>query len=200
LLLRVYGDRNLVTGWAFTNPQEFVTGDVRATMARLATQGGGQLEEAPSAAFAHTLRGYARGQPLAPFLVLFVTLLWPVDIAVRRLALSRADVERFVARSWAWLRRARVKRSARDGAPAPQPTLASALRRRQQRDAQPSALLREQAEEQASPASSAVASLVHPSQKDVSTARVEIAEQPAADDEAEAETLAARLKRRVKDS
>ncbi|MBN2005572.1 MAG: VWA domain-containing protein [Anaerolineae bacterium] len=133
-LLRLYGDRTLVAGWAPPASEEYVPGDAAAAVAQLAAQGGGQVIADTTGVFAHTLRGRESGQLLAPWLLLLAVCMWPVDIAWRRLSLSRADVLRVIAIVQAWIRRRRV-------APvvtAPEsPTLAATvIRRRQPRESQ----------------------------------------------------------------
>jgi hypothetical protein len=131
LLLRLFGDRNLVAGWAAPAPLEYVPGDAATSVERLASQGGGTVTEDPARVFVHDLRGREAGQPLAPVLILLVALLWPVDIAWRRLALTRADVVRLVSRARAWWGRRRARQV--DLVSAAPPTLAATLRQRKQR-------------------------------------------------------------------
>jgi uncharacterized membrane protein len=137
VLLHLFGDRSLTAGWAAPPPAETIPGDVDAAIDRLVALADGVRVEDPSAAFAHTLRGRALGRPLASLLLVVVTLLWPVDIAWRRLALSRADWQRLKALAalwvkvmWAWLRRHISARSPESESP---PTLASELRRARRR-------------------------------------------------------------------
>lgn len=100
VLLRLYGDRDLATGWVPPSPPEYVPGDAGAAVARLAAQGGAARIETAEAVFVHDLRGRITGEPLMPLFVLLVALAWPVDIAWRRLALTRTDVTHF----FAWVR------------------------------------------------------------------------------------------------
>ena len=130
LLLRVYGDRNLVTGWAQPYASEYVPGDAASATAYLVSLGGAALAAEPAAAFVHDLQGREVGQPMFPWLLLSAVLLWPVDIAWRRLALSKEDILHFCA----WVR-ARIGRRKKLSVPAPveaPTTLASELRRRRQ--------------------------------------------------------------------
>ncbi|MFN2284935.1 MAG: VWA domain-containing protein [Anaerolineae bacterium] len=99
VLLRLYGDRDLVTGWAAPAPSEYIPADADAAMARLAAQGDATQIEDPVQVFIHDLQGRVAGQPLMSLFVLLVALAWPVDIAWRRLSLTRGDVTRF----FAWL-------------------------------------------------------------------------------------------------
>jgi hypothetical protein len=138
LLLHLFGDRSLTAGWAAPPPAETIPGDVDAAIDRLVALADGTRVEDPAAAFAHTLRrrdaARALGRPLASLFLTIVALLWPVDIAWRRLALSRVDWLRVWGRVRAWLRRRDAARLSRRG-PAPDvpPTLASKLRQQTQR-------------------------------------------------------------------
>ncbi len=67
---------------------------------RLAEAGSGRVLEDAAEAFAHDLRGEGVARDLAPLLLTLAALLWPVDVAVRRLAWGRRDVER----AWGWMR------------------------------------------------------------------------------------------------
>ena len=60
----------------------------------LADLGGGKVLEEPKGAFAHTIRGRATSRDLWPYLLGLATLLLPLDIGVRRLALGRRDLVR----------------------------------------------------------------------------------------------------------
>lgn len=188
VLLSLTGDRRFTTGWTPPPPVEYLPGDADAAVARLVAQGGGRLETAPEAAFAHTLRGRQTGAPLAPWLLLFAALLWPVDIAWRRLALTYRDVARFAARvAGRWPRR-------RARGPAPTaPTLAASLRRRVPRP-QPRA-----GEPVAGPPATSpsppLAPLVPPAESTPSGLRAAQAPSEAADED----TLASRLRRRLKE-
>jgi uncharacterized membrane protein len=143
LLLHLFGDRSLTAGWVAPPPAETIPGDVDAAIDRLVALADGTRVEDPAAAFAHTLRrrdaARALGRPLASLLLIIVVLLWPVDIAWRRLALSRADWLRLWGKVREWLRRRDAAHLPRRG-PAPEspPTLASALRQqaRRRREAQ----------------------------------------------------------------
>lgn len=133
-LLRLTGDRTLTAGWASLPPAEYLPGDGPTAVARLLAVGGGHTVDNPAAIFAHDRRGRATGQPLAPLLTLLATLLWPVDIAWRRLGLTWALVAAALPRwgralSERWRRFRLQHRSRPAAAPAP-PTLAATLRRR----------------------------------------------------------------------
>ncbi|MGQ0607833.1 MAG: VWA domain-containing protein [Chloroflexota bacterium] len=73
-------------------------------LASYALAGGGRElplagEGAPSAAWTHDIRADAFPTPIWPWLLLLAILLVPLDVGVRRVALSRADFRR--ARAWA---------------------------------------------------------------------------------------------------
>jgi hypothetical protein len=186
-LLRLHGDRALTTGWARPYSAEYLPGDSAEALAQLAAWGGGQVVEEPAAAFVHNLQGRETGQPLAPWLILVVTLFWPVDIAWRRLALSRADVARLFNRLRGWVR---GKRS--ESVPAPQeaPTLAASLRARRRLPVEP---------RPAAPVTKTEAiregpvSVPLPRQAPSSEGRP-----PSAPASGEEESMASRLKRRIK--
>lgn len=59
-----------------------------------ALTGGRALDAAPGDAALHDLAVQAALTPLAPLLLLIALLLWPVDIAVRRLLVTRSDLAR----------------------------------------------------------------------------------------------------------
>ena len=82
------------------SPEYRAAGADRGLLRELARRtGGGELAE-PAAAFAHTLPVAARGQVIWPSLLLAAALLFPLDVAVRRLTLGPQDVRKAVA----WLR------------------------------------------------------------------------------------------------
>ena len=194
MLLRLYGDRDLVTGWAAPSPPEYIPGDAGAAVARLAAQGGATRIENPAEVFVRNLQGRVMGQSLMPLLVLLAALAWPVDVAWRRLALTRADALRLIA----WVR-ARLPG-----------LLAWALRRR---GAQPetgttdslAATLRQKRKTSAIPEAPPLVPDAVPPRKvrddeGVPTARAPVPPPTReAEASAEPETLAARLKRRVRE-
>lgn len=63
-------------------------------LAFLAQQTGGGLIEGPAQAFAATLRGDPARLPIWPWLLLAATILLPFDIALRRLVITRTDLQR----------------------------------------------------------------------------------------------------------
>ncbi len=191
VLLRLYGDRDLATGWAAPAPPEYIPGDAETAVARLAAQGGAARIESPEAVFVHDLRGRVTGEPLMPLFVLLAALAWPVDIAWRRLALTRADV----ARLFAWVRAHLAKlrpRRRREAQPVAGTTAALAATLRQQRKT---------AIWEAPP----VAPDIVPQEKPQGSEGVPAPKAPLspppheAEKDPEPETLAARLKRRVRE-
>ncbi|RLC89233.1 MAG: hypothetical protein DRI37_04325, partial [Chloroflexi bacterium] len=134
-LLRLYGDRHLTAGWTSSYPAEYLPGDAGAAVAQLAARSEAAVVDDPARVFVHDLRGREAGQPLAPWLILATALLWPVDIAWRRLALSWADLRCLWQRLRSRLPRRRKQRPAVEEPP----TLAARLRRRppEERASQP---------------------------------------------------------------
>jgi hypothetical protein len=76
-----------------------------AYLARLADLGGGVVLEQPVEALAHDIQGSGLRQDLWPYLLGLATLLLPLDVAVRRLALNRYDLARAWASVWARFRK-----------------------------------------------------------------------------------------------
>lgn len=184
VLLRLHGDRHLTVGWSPSSPAETIPGDVEAAMARLAERTEATLATSAANVFTRNLQGRAPGQPLGMMGLWLAVFLWPLDIAWRRLALTRGEIARFVrniaAQMTGWTFKEQAP--ARETTP---PTLAGELRqRRNQRakgrsphvDAPETARLDEDTPPEASPS--------QPEGK---------APQPP-----EADTLAARLKRRLR--
>ncbi len=192
-LLRLYGDRTLVAGWAPPASEEYLPGDATTAVAQLAAQGGGQVIADTAGVFAHTLRGRETGQLLAPWLLLLVVLVWPVDIAWRRLSLSRADVLWVIAVVQAWIRRRRVAPVAT--APEP-PTLAATVIRRRQPDGTPGQRQRQ------APDDTSVMLPTAPQPPPAAPPPAPAPPSPATPSKPEADTadsLAARLKRRLRE-
>ncbi len=109
-LLQLTGDRTLRTAWARPYPEEYRPGDAEAAVRRLAALSGTEpltLDTALPVVLRHDLRGIVRGEALAPFFTLLALLLWPVEIAWRRLALSWARLGAMVRHWIAWLRHRR---------------------------------------------------------------------------------------------
>ena len=86
------------------SPEFELAGTDSALLARLATGSGGRVLATPEAAFASDLPPAPGVLPLQRSLLLFALLLWPVDIAVRRLATTPGEV---LAALRAWRRRRR---------------------------------------------------------------------------------------------
>jgi Mg-chelatase subunit ChlD len=86
-------------------------------LALLASSTGGQLLTEPAQAFA-AVAGVTRGSDIWPWLLLLAALLFPLDVAARRLKLSRGDLA--AARLALG---ARFRRSARPASPAAAPAL-----------------------------------------------------------------------------
>ena len=130
------------TGWVLGYSAEYAPGgsgaleqtpaDYLHGLARMT--GGGSLKDNPAGAFVHNLDQERAAQPVWSYLVLAALLLLPLDVAVRRLIITRADLAR--ARAWLRLRRAQpgigaagerferllgAKGRARSARPQPQP-------------------------------------------------------------------------------
>lgn len=87
---------NQTTGWVMSySPEYAVTAnsDGAAVLDQLAKLTNGRsLADDPGGAFAHTLQAKAATSPLWQSLLLFALLLLPLDIAVRRLIVTRSDL------------------------------------------------------------------------------------------------------------
>jgi len=120
------------TGWALGYSPEYATlePDPEA-VARLAEAGGGRVLAEPAEAFTHDLRGEGVPRDLWPLLLTLATLLWPVDVAVRRLALGRRDLERMWNGMARWLPRRRPRPAAE--VPSPVARLLQAKERTERR-------------------------------------------------------------------
>ena len=191
LLLRLHGDRNLMAGWVAPPSEEYIPGDAAVAVERLAAQGDSAVVTSPAAVFRHTLRGREAGRPLLPLLMLLAAALWPVDIAWRRLSLTRADV----AQWWARLR-ARLAGITFTRPQAQKPemtTLAGQLRQRQKKTP-----ARSDVPLPASSGDSEDVSVVIQPAPEKPQARVAQAP-PSAEADDQAGTLAARLKRKLRD-
>ncbi|NKQ37795.1 MAG: VWA domain-containing protein [Chloroflexi bacterium] len=75
--------------------------------------GGTDLSEEATAAFTHNLASEPTTQPIWPWLLLAAVLLLPLDIALRRLAVTRRDWDRAWAASFGRLQRQPVQREER---------------------------------------------------------------------------------------
>ncbi|MFW5772072.1 MAG: hypothetical protein ACOCZH_02025, partial [Phototrophicaceae bacterium] len=89
---------NQTTGWVHTYSAEYATfgSDARLLESLAELTGGADLSEEPAAAFAHTVTGQRAFVPLWPWLLLAALLLLPLDVAVRRLLVTRGDLRRLV--------------------------------------------------------------------------------------------------------
>jgi len=87
------------SGWVLAYSPEYRSlegdPDYLAAIARL---GGGSLISDPQVVFAHNLPAERAARPAWPWLLLFATFLLPLDIAVRRLLITRADLAKLAAR------------------------------------------------------------------------------------------------------
>ena len=109
------------SGWARAYSPEYRTlqGDPQALAKAVALADGrliqGETADAAAQIFRHDLPGGLQTRPAWPFLLLLAIWLLPLDIAVRRLALTPADIWRSVAR---WMRQAgTLRQKAADGGP-----------------------------------------------------------------------------------
>ncbi len=86
-------------GWVLGYSSEYqLRSEEASVLQRVAAITGGDVLETPTDAFRHLSTVRAAGQPLWPMLLLFVILLWPLDIALRRLMITREDVQNWTAR------------------------------------------------------------------------------------------------------
>jgi hypothetical protein len=102
-------------GWVMSYSPEYrlLEGDPDY-LAYLAGLTGGSVVEDVGEIFAHDLRVRRATQPIWPWLLLVAVSLFPFDIAVRRLVITRADL----ARLWAWINLAgRLRRRAERAVP-----------------------------------------------------------------------------------
>lgn len=81
-------------GWSMDYSPEYLTIDADPDrLARLALHSGGRIADSdPAKVFAHNLQSPGIYQPIWHFLLALAVFLLPVDIAIRRLALSRSDL------------------------------------------------------------------------------------------------------------
>jgi uncharacterized membrane protein len=83
------------TGWVRSYPREYQGGNTASVLPRVASLTGGTgYSDGLSTAFEHTLTARGGSTSLAPWLVLFAMLLLPFDIGLRRLLITRADIQR----------------------------------------------------------------------------------------------------------
>jgi uncharacterized membrane protein len=92
------------TGWVMSYSAEYDRsrpGDGTALLDRVAQLTGGRsLKDDPGSAFTHNLAAQSATTPLWTWLLLLALLLLPVDVALRRLIITRSDWQRF--RQWAF--------------------------------------------------------------------------------------------------
>ena len=88
---------NEVNGWVMSYSAEYIPRENDdALLARLAEiTDGRSLADVPEDVFAHNLDARVATAPIWNWLVLLAILLLPIDIAVRRLILTRSDFDRF---------------------------------------------------------------------------------------------------------
>jgi uncharacterized membrane protein len=101
------------TGWVLGYSPEYqqleANLDLLQTLADIT--GGENLQDNPADVFAHTLAAEPTTRPIWPWLTLLAVLLLPVDIALRRLVISRRDVERAWAATFGRWRPARPEQA-----------------------------------------------------------------------------------------
>ncbi len=117
------------SGWVMSYSSEYAIGGAANVLPELARITGGEsLAGNAAEVFAHTLEAGVSRTPLAPVLLLIALLLLPVDIAVRRLVITRSDL----AQARAWLTRRAVVEASDTVS-----TLQAAKRRAQERAGAP---------------------------------------------------------------
>jgi Mg-chelatase subunit ChlD len=93
-------------GWVLSYSPEYhdLTADPNFLARLAASTGGGVVGQDPSAIYAHNLPApRAATRPVWPVLLLLAALLLPVDIAVRRLVVTRYEMQRALQRVQGWL-------------------------------------------------------------------------------------------------
>ncbi len=86
---------NQTTGWVMSYSREYQGGNTVSVLPEVARlTGGTPYLDGLAPAFEHTLTARGGSTPLAPVLVLIALLLLPFDIAVRRLLITRTDMQR----------------------------------------------------------------------------------------------------------
>jgi hypothetical protein len=86
-------------GLVAQTPAEYrVLGANEAVLAALRSAGGGTAIESPLDPWRHDLTATDRFTELWPFLLVLALLLWPLDIALRRMSIGRRDLA--AARAW----------------------------------------------------------------------------------------------------
>jgi Ca-activated chloride channel family protein len=117
------------------SPEYKRTGQGGTLLNELARATGGSTLDTPDAAFAPTQQPASRARPLWPPLLLLAALLFPLDVAVRRLQLTPSDWRRLAA--WARERLPRRRTVRRIGEPVLLGDLFQARERARRRGARP---------------------------------------------------------------
>ena len=103
------------SGWVLGYSPEYsqfeANPELLASLAEMT--GGGDLSGEATAAFTHNLESEPTTQPIWPWLLLAAVLLLPLDIALRRLAITRRDWQRAWAASFGRFQRQPVRREER---------------------------------------------------------------------------------------
>lgn len=111
-LLRLAGENpngdgavNQTSGWVMSYSPEYLASNNESVLPQLAEiTGGRSLADELDAFFARDIDARSANLPLAPWLVLIAIVLLPIDIAVRRLMITRSDWQRL--RAWMGQQRA----------------------------------------------------------------------------------------------
>lgn len=86
---------NQTTGWVMSYSREYQGTDSPSVLPRVASLTGGTgYADGLSTAFEHTLTARGGATSLAPWLLLLAMLLLPFDIGIRRLLITRTDLQR----------------------------------------------------------------------------------------------------------
>ncbi len=80
------------------SPEYKLIGEAASALPELTRATNGQVISDPALAFAPIAKPATRAQPIWPALLLIAALLFPLDVAARRLRLTRGDAQRL----WAW--------------------------------------------------------------------------------------------------
>jgi len=89
---------NQTNGWVMSYSPEYLASDGESILPALAVVTGGRdLSGDLAAAFTRDLDARAAALPLAPWLILIALILLPVDVAMRRLLITRSDLQRLRA-------------------------------------------------------------------------------------------------------
>lgn len=86
---------NQTSGWVMSYSREYLAAGVPSVLPRIATITGGRaLTDGLAAAFDHTITARTGSTPIFPALLLAALLLLPLDVAIRRLLITRSDLAR----------------------------------------------------------------------------------------------------------